>query len=197
MLNECYIAVDIGASNGNVYAGYLQEEKLLVKELHRFPNNLIEKNGSFIWDIDQLFKEIMKGIHKCTTHNLLPKSIGIDTWAVDFALLDENDQLLTDIYSYRDPRTDGMMEKVFQYISKEELYSLTGIQFQRFNTIYQLYSLKENQPDVLQNAKSLLMIPDYINFLLTGKKINEYTNATTTQLVHAQKKIGMKDLLRN
>lgn len=188
MLNECYIAVDIGASNGNVYAGYLQEEKLLVKELHRFPNNLIEKNGSFIWDIDQLFKEIMKGIHKCTTHNLLPKSIGIDTWAVDFALLDENDQLLTDIYSYRDPRTDGMMEKVFHYISKEELYSLTGIQFQKFNTIYQLYSLKENQPDVLQNAKSLLMIPDYINFLLTGKKINEYTNATTTQLVHAQKK---------
>ena len=188
MGNVCFIAIDIGASNGNVYAGYLQEENIVVKELHRFPNNSIEKNGSFIWNIDQLFKEIIKGIHKCNDFNLRPKSIGIDTWAVDFALLDENDQLLTDIFSYRDSRTDGMMERVFQYISKENLYSLTGIQFQKFNTIYQLYSLKENEPDILQKAKSLLMIPDYINFLLTGRKVNEYTNATTTQLVHAQNK---------
>lgn len=188
LLRECSIAVDIGASSGNVVAGYLEEGKLYLKELHRFPNNLIERNGDFLWDINKLFVEILVGIQKCEIYGLLPKSIGIDTWAVDFVLLDENDQLLTDVFSYRDPRTDGMMDKVFQIITKEELYDRTGIQFQKFNTIYQLYALKEKEPEVLNNAKTFLMLPDYINFLLTGTKANEYTNATTTQLVSAEQK---------
>lgn len=188
LLRECSIAVDIGASSGNVVAGYLEEGKLVLKEVHRFPNNFIEKNGDFLWDIDKLFVEIQVGIQKCEIYGFLPKSIGIDTWAVDFVLLDENDQLLTDVFSYRDPRTDGMMDKVFQIIAKEELYDRTGIQFQKFNTIYQLYALKENEPEVLNNAKTFLLLPDYINFLLTGTKVNEYTNATTTQLVSAEQK---------
>lgn len=194
-MNRCSLAVDIGASNGNVIAGYLEDGKLVLREIHRFPNNLIEKNGSFIWDIDALFSEIQKGVLKCKKYNFIPTSIGIDTWAVDFVLLDDNDQLLTEVFSYRDSRTDGMMEKVFQTISKEQLYSRTGIQFQKFNTIYQLYALKEQHPEILSKAKSFLMIPDYINFLLTGKKGNEYTNATSTQLVHAERKEWDYDLI--
>src|SRR5699024_8725852 len=115
--------------------------------------------------------------------------------AVDFGLLDENEQLLTDAVAYRDPRTDGIMEEVFKEISKERLYLETGIQFQRFNTIYQLYAMKKNNPKVLEKAKSFLMIPDYFNYLLSGKKANEYTNASTTQLVNAFTKKWDKELL--
>src|SRR5699024_1092431 len=107
----------------------------------------------------------------------------------------ENDELLTDAVSYRDPRTDGMMEEVFQQISKERLYLETGIQFQKFNTIYQLYYLKKYHPEILGKAKSFLMLPDYLHYLLTGKKANEYTNATSTQLVNAFTKKWDNELL--
>lgn len=182
------LAVDIGASSGRVILGSLENDQLLLQEIHRFDNHLIEKNGHFCWDIDHLFTEIKTGIQKCNKQNIKPVSIGIDTWAVDFVLLDENDQLLTDAIAYRDPRTDGMMEEVFQIIDKKELYSRTGIQFLPFNTIYQLYALKKESPDILEKAKTFLMIPDYLNFLLTGKKVNEYTNASSTQLLNATTK---------
>jgi len=121
----------------------------------------------------------------------------VDTWAVDFVLLDENDEPLTPTVSYRDPRTDGIMEEVLNIVGKERLYLETGIQFQKFNTIYQLYYLKKKYPEILAKAKSFLMIPDYINFLLTGVKANEYTNATTTQLVNAFSKDWDESLLRD
>src|SRR5699024_2445928 len=117
-----------------------------------------------------------------------PESIGIDTWAVDFVLLDENDELLTDAVAYRDPRTDGMMEEVFEKIPREKLYFETGIQFQKFNTIYQLHWMKKNQPEILEQAKTVLRLPDYLNDLLTGTKDNEDTNATSTQLITAYSK---------
>ncbi|WP_307728798.1 FGGY family carbohydrate kinase [Alkalicoccobacillus plakortidis] len=136
-------------------------------------------------DIDYLFDEIKKGIHTCRDRGIVPSTIGIDTWAVDFVLLDEQDQLLTPAVAYRDTRTDGVMDEVTQKIIKEKIYSYTGIQFQPFNTIYQLAALKKSQPDVLEKAQSFLMIPDYFHYLLTGKKVNEYTNATSTQLMNA------------
>ncbi|NPC91953.1 rhamnulokinase [Bacillus sp. WMMC1349] len=182
---NCSLAVDIGASSGRLMSGFILDNKLELVEVHRFTNDVMKKNGHFCWDIDRLFAEIKQGIHLSKKKGFNPTSIGIDTWAVDFVLLDENDQLLTDAVSYRDSRTDGMMEEVFNIISKERLYLETGIQFQKFNTIYQLYSLKKNHPELLEKAKSFLMIPDYLNFLLTGRKVNEYTNATSTQLVHA------------
>lgn len=184
-LQTCSLAVDIGASSGRVIAGFLQNGKMILNEVHRFENKLINRNNHFCWDIERLFSEIKKGIGKTKEQGYRPKSIGIDTWAVDFVLLDENDEPLTDAVAYRDARTDGMMDEVFSIISKERLYLETGIQFQKFNTIYQLYYLKKNHPEVLKKAKSFLMIPDYLNFLLTGKKVNEYTNATSTQLVNA------------
>ena len=189
------LAVDIGASSGRVMVGTLENGKLHLSELHRFENNLIEKNGHFCWDIDSLFSEIKAGIRKCNEQGITPESIGIDTWAVDFVLLDEDDQLLTDAVAYRDPRTDEMMEQVFEIISKEQLYSEAGIQFQPFNTIYQLFALKQTNPEILKQANSFLMVPDYLNFLLTGKKSNEYTNATSTQLVNGVTKNWDKDII--
>ncbi|RLQ90191.1 rhamnulokinase [Planomicrobium sp. Y74] len=179
------LSVDIGASSGRVIAGGLENGKLELVEVHRFGNQIIEKNNHFCWDIESLFKEIIKGIKKCSDFDKKPVSIGIDTWGVDFVLLDGNDQLLTDAIAYRDPRTDGIMEEVTEIFMKERLYLETGIQFQKFNSIYQLAALKKQNPEVLEKAKTFLMIPDYLNFLLTGVKTNEYTNATTTQLINA------------
>jgi len=192
---KCSLAVDIGASSGKMLAGYVENGKLNLKEIHRFENNMIKKDEHFCWDLQALYSGIVTGIHASRDRGFTPKSIGIDTWAVDFVLLDENDELLTDAVSYRDPRTDGMMEEVFQLISKERLYLETGIQFQKFNTIYQLYYLKKHHPEILNKAKSFLMIPDYLNYLLTGKKANEYTNATSTQLVNAFTKNWDRELL--
>ncbi|MFF2446419.1 rhamnulokinase [Neobacillus sp. NPDC058068] len=192
------IAVDIGASSGRLILGYLEKGLLKLEEIHRFENKMVKKGDSFCWEADKLFQEIKNGLKKCKELGIKPDSIGIDTWAVDFVLLDDEDQPLTEAVSYRDPRTDGMMEQVFEKIMKERLYLETGIQFQKFNTIYQLYSLKQNSPEILEKAKSFLMIPDYFNFLLTGKKANEYTNATSTQLVNAFTKKwdhGLLDLL--
>ncbi|MFP7296375.1 rhamnulokinase [Neobacillus niacini] len=179
------IAVDIGASSGRLILGYLEAGLLKLEEIHRFENKIVKKGDSYCWEIHKLFHEIKNGLKKCKELGIKPDSIGIDTWAVDFLLLDENDQPLTDAVSYRDPRTDGMMEEVFKIFTKERLYLETGIQFQKFNTIYQLFSIKKNNPEILEKAKSFLMIPDYFNYLLTGKKANEYTNATSTQLVNA------------
>jgi rhamnulokinase len=189
------IAVDIGASSGRLILGYLENGLLKLEEIHRFENKIVKKGDSYCWEADKLFQEIKNGLKKCTELGINPDSIGIDTWAVDFVLLDEKDQPLTEAVSYRDPRTDGMMEQVFEKIMKERLYLETGIQFQKFNTIYQLYSMKQNSPEILDQAKSFLMIPDYFNYLLTGKKANEYTNATSTQLVNAFTKKWDHDLL--
>ncbi|SDL99265.1 rhamnulokinase [Bacillus sp. OK048] len=189
------IAVDIGASSGRLILGYIEDSLLKLAEIHRFENKIVEKGDSFCWEVDKLFQEIKNGLKKCKEMDIKPDSIGIDTWAVDFLLLDENDQPLTEAVSYRDPRTDGLMEEVFKLFSKERLYLETGIQFQKFNTIYQLYSIKKNNPEILEKAKSFLMIPDYFNYLLTGKKANEYTNATSTQLVNAFTKKWDQQLL--
>lgn len=189
------IAVDIGASSGRLILGYLEQGLLKLKEIHRFENKIVKKDNLFCWEVEKLFQEIMNGLKKCGERGIYPDSIGIDTWAVDFVLLDEHDRPLTDAVSYRDPRTDGMMEEVFDLISKDRLYLETGIQFLKFNTIYQLYSIKKNHPEILEKAKTFLMIPDYFNYLLTGKKANEYTNATSTQLVNAFTKKWDNDIL--
>ena len=187
--------MDIGASSGRLILGYLENGFLKLEEIHRFENKIVKMGDSYCWEVDKLFLEIKNGLKKCKELGIKPDSIGIDTWAVDFVLLDEQDKLLTEAVSYRDPRTDGMMEQVFEKIMKERLYLETGIQFQKFNTIYQLYAIKLKTPEILDKAKSFLMIPDYFNYLLTGKKANEYTNATSTQLVNAFTKKWDHDLL--
>lgn len=180
-----YLAIDIGASSGRHILGSVENGKIKLEEIYRFDNGISKIGNEYCWNIEQLFKDIKAGIKKCKEIGKIPTSIGIDTWAVDFVLLDENDKILGNAVSYRDDRTEGMMEEVFKVIPKDMMYLYTGIQFQRFNTVYQLLSIKKNNPEILEKAKAFLMIPDYLNFLLTGKKANEYTNASSTQLVNS------------
>lgn len=180
-----YLAIDIGASSGRHILSHMEDGKMVLEEIHRFPNGMTEKQGQKVWDIDALFREIKAGMRKCKELGKIPVSVGIDTWAVDFVLLDSKDRRIGDAVAYRDDRTKNMDEKVYAIIDEKELYGRTGIQKQLFNTIYQLMALKETNPDGLQSAARLLMIPDYFHFLLTGNAAAEYTNATTTQLVNA------------
>ena len=183
-MGKYYLAVDIGASSGRHMLSHLENGKIVLEEIYRFPNGMIEKNGHKVWDVDQLFQEILTGMKKCAMVGKIPYSMGIDTWAVDFVLLDENDERIGDAVAYRDRRTEDMDRKVYEFIPEDDLYGRTGIQKADYNTIYQLMAVKEQQPGQLEWAKSMLMIPDYFHFLLTGKKVQEYTNATTTQLVN-------------
>ena len=182
---QYYLAIDIGASSGRHILGWVEDGKIKLEEIYRFENGISKVGDEYCWNIRQLLKEIKIGIKKCKAIGKIPQSIGIDTWAVDFVLLDEKDNILGNCVSYRDDRTEGIMESVFKIIPKDMMYLYTGIAFQRFNTVYQLLSIKEKHPEILDKAKTFLMIPDYLNFLLTGKKVNEYTNATTTQLVNS------------
>ena len=190
-----YLAVDIGASSGRLILSSLENGKMTMEEIHRFANGNEKKNGHLTWDVEHLFEEIINGMKKCSDLGKIPVSIGIDTWAVDFVLLDENDEMIGDAVAYRDSRTQGMDEVVYSKIPLDKLYEKTGIQKQIFNSIYQLTAIKEAEPENLEKARSLLMIPDYLNFLLTGVKAQEYTNATTTQLVNTKTRNWDKDLM--
>ncbi|MBQ9765324.1 MAG: rhamnulokinase [Lachnospiraceae bacterium] len=184
-MSNYYLAVDIGASSGRHILGHLENGKIVLEEVYRFENKLVQKNGHLCWELDRLFDEIVNGIAECKKIGKIPVSMGIDTWGVDFVLLDENDKVLGDTVAYRDSRTEGVDAEVYKVISEDDLYARTGIQKQLFNTIYQLYAIKLSNPEYIKNAKSFLMVPEYFNFLLTGVKKNEYTNATTGQLVNA------------
>lgn len=155
-----YLAVDIGASSGRHMLSHLKDGKMVLEEIYRFPNGMTEKDGHKVWDVEQLFCEILTGMKKCASIGKIPASMGIDTWAVDYVLLDKNDNRIGDAFAYRDGRTSGMDEKVYETIPEETLYAKTGIQKQIFNTIYQLMAGKEQTPEVLRKAESMLMIPD-------------------------------------
>lgn len=184
-VEKYYLAIDIGASSGRHILSHMEDGKMVLEEIHRFPNGMAEKQGRKVWDIDALFREIKTGMKKCKELGKIPVSVGIDTWAVDFVLLDREDRRIGEAVAYRDERTKDMDQKVYEMIDEKELYGRTGIQKQLFNTVYQLMALKEMNPDQLQSADKLLMIPDYFHFLLTGNAVAEYTNATTTQMVNA------------
>ena len=183
-----YLAIDIGASSGRHILSKVENNKIEIEEVYRFKNNVVEKNGHYYWDTNYLFNEIKEGIKEAVRKGKKPKTIGIDTWAVDYVLLDQNNQKLSEAFAYRDLRVD----QVIRLFNQIDLYNKTGIQFQKFNTFYQLKSEKE---ETLKKVKSFLMIPDYFHYLLTGKKVNEYTNMTTTQLVDYKTKELRDDLL--
>ena len=182
-----YLAIDIGASSGRHILAHLENEKLVLEEIYRFDNNLTQSKDGLVWDIENLFSNVLNGIKKCKEIGKIPKSIAIDTWGVDYVLLDENQEEIKPCYCYRDNRTSNVIDEVESLVSSAELYAKTGIQKQNFNTIYQLYADKKNGR--LQNAKYFLMMPEYLSFKLTGVCKNEYTNATTTGLVNANEKI--------
>ena len=185
-MSKYYLAIDIGASSGRHMLASMVNGKIQLEEVYRFPNGMDNKNGTLCWDVERLFAEIKNGLKKCKEIGKIPSYMGIDTWGVDYVLLDKDDKILGETVGYRDNRTNGMDAKVYETISLSALYERTGIQKQIFNTIYQLMAVKESYPEYLEQAKSILMIPDYFHFLLTGEKKNEYTNATTGQLVNAK-----------
>lgn len=185
---QYYLAVDIGASSGRHILSHLENGKIILEEIYRFSNGMEEVDGEKVWDSQKLFEDILIGMKKCYELGKIPVSMGIDTWAVDFALLDKEDHLIGRTVGYRDGRTKGMDQEVYKVISQDELYERTGIQKQIFNTIYQLMAVKMKKPQELADAKTMLLIPDYFNFLLTGRKVTEYTNASTTQLLHPETK---------
>ena len=195
-MEKYYLAIDIGASSGRHILSHMENGKIVLEEVYRFPNGMAECQGQKVWDVDGLFAEIKTGMRKCGELGKIPVSVGIDTWAVDFVLLDQDDKRIGNVAAYRDERTKSMDEKVYELIPERELYGRTGIQKQVFNTIYQLMALKTKEPEALRTASKLLMIPDYFHFLLTGRAVTEYTNATTTQLVNAQSKEWDEELIR-
>lgn len=188
-----YLAIDIGASSGRHILGYIDNGRLKLEEIHRFENYITNQNSTLVWDIEHLVNEVKKGIAKCKEIAKIPCTVAIDTWGVDYVLLDENKKEIKPCYCYRDSRTNAVVDEVESLVSPAQLYAKTGIQKQNFNTIYQLYADKKNGK--LLNAKYFLMMPEYLSFKLTGVCKNEYTNATTTGLVNAKTKTWDNDIL--
>ena len=183
-----YLAIDIGASSGRHIVAYLQDGKMITEEIYRFQNGPKDAEGydgktHLMWEPERLYQEILNGLKKANEIGKVPYSVGIDTWGVDYALLDENDKAIGGVYCYRDERTQATIGKVHEIIPYDGLFAKTGIQFASFNTVYQL--MHDKMTGRMDKAKSMLMLPDYFHFRLTGVKKQEYTNATTTGMVNA------------
>lgn len=188
------LAVDLGASGGRVILGRFDGEKIEQKELHRFDNDPVFLNGTMYWDFLRLIHEIKQGLIKAKPYGKID-SIGVDTWGVDFGLIDRQGNLLENPVHYRDKRTEGMMERAENLIPEEEFYGLAGTQMMEINTVYQLMALGENRPGLLERADRLLMMPDLINFYLCGKACTEYSMATTTQLLDVKSRCWSKTIM--
>lgn len=189
---KTYLAVDIGASSGRHILGWLEDGKLKLKEIYRFKNGAEDKNGHLCWDIDRLESEVMNGIAAC---DAAPESVAVDTWAVDYVLLDENGERICPAVAYRDGRTETVPDELEKTIPFAWLYGRTGIQMQKFNTVYQLAAQKKETPEVFEKTEKFLMIPEYLSYKLSGVAVNEYTNASTTAMVSAENKTWDKEIL--
>lgn len=192
-----YLAIDFGASSGRHILCHVENGKLVTEEIHRFENGAVPNaDGTLCWEIDRLFGEIKAGMKKCADLGKIPVSMGIDTWGVDYVLLGADGKRLGDAVSYRDGRTQKAADFVNRAVSSDERYAKTGIQSHSFNTIYQLASCVMDNADYFADTKHLLMLPDYFNYLLTGKIMQEYTNATTTELVNAHTQDWDDDIIK-
>lgn len=178
------LAFDFGASSGRAVIGCLKDGRLITEEIHRFSNDPVKIGGNFHWDVLRLFHEIKQSIIKCSNsgHRDIA-SMAVDTWGVDFGLLDGRGKLIGNPYHYRDSLTDGMMEEAFKLIPKGEFYEKTGVQFMKFNTVFQLFALKLRQFPELERARTMLLMPDLFNYFLTGVKASELSIASTTQIL--------------
>ena len=188
MTQPKFIAQDYGAGSGRTILGTL-DDTLKLKEIRRFSNHQIHVHGHIYWNILSMFLEFKEGLSKAAQmgHRVL-KGIGVDTWGVDFGLLAKNGSLLGNPFAYRDPRTNNMMEKVFSIIPRDQIYLLSGLQLMQLNTLFQLYSMVETRNPLLSISDTLLFMPDIFNYFLTGKKISEYTIASTSQLMNVRTK---------
>lgn len=184
MQKHYFLAIDLGASSGRIILGTLANDKIDLLEIHRFANQMIQVEGHFKWDLNSLYREILAGLRKCVdTYQITPHCIGIDTWGVDFGLLDYTGTPAGEPFAYRDSLTDQAIEQVTSKIKPRELYTNTGIQFMQFNTLFQLWGLKKKYPSKLLSADKLMFMPDLLTYFLTGAIYSEYTIASTSQMM--------------
>ncbi len=195
MEQTCFFAVDLGATSGRTIIGRLDGNKLELEELTRFANPIIETSGHFYWDIYALYHEIIKGLCLVAKNNIPIRSIGIDTWGVDFVFVGKDGELLRNPYSYRDPHTTGAPEDYFTHIPRQHVYDITGIQIMNFNSLFQLYTLHTHHCSALEAADKILFVPDCLSYMLTGRMITEYTIASTSQMLNPRTKRFEKELL--
>ncbi len=183
-----FFAVDLGATSGRTLLGSIKEGKLVQRELTRFPNNIIRTGGHYYWDIFALYNEIIKGLKLVADEGIEITSIGIDTWGCDFVFIGEDGGVLRNPYCYRDPHTEGAIEKYSELIPREKIYDKTGIQFMNFNSLFQLATLRRNNDSALANAAKILFIPDALSYMLTGEAVCEYTVLSTSQMLDPRTK---------
>lgn len=187
--NKYFFAVDLGATSGRTIIGSLKNDKILLEEVTRFPNNLIEQGGHFYWDIFALYFEIIKGLKEVARRGLEITSIGIDTWGVDFVFIGDDGAILRNPRAYRDPITfDAMDDYLKNVIGRKEVYDVTGIQLMNFNSIFQLYAMRRERNSALEHARKILFMPDALSWMLTGNEICEYTIASTSELLDPRTK---------
>ncbi len=177
-----FLAFDLGASNGRAMAGSLENDLLTLKEIYRFPNRMLNIHGSLYWNVYRIYEHLINALNLAGEQGRQPESLGVDSWGVDFGLVDRKGKLLGPPYAYRDHRTDNILDEVFRIVPRTRIYELTGIALWQFNSLYQLFAWKRDQPDVLEIAGKILFIPDIFNYLLTGQMKSEFTFATTSQL---------------
>jgi rhamnulokinase len=196
MAKTIFVALDLGASSGRHLAGAFDGQRLSIEELYRFENGPVAVGGRLYWDLLNQWTHVQNGLRAAATaHGERIRSIGVDTWGVDFGLLGRGDELLGNPYNYRDARTDGMFERAFSVVPREEVFAATGVQFMQINTLYQLLAMRLADSPLLAEAADFLMIPDLFHWLLTGVKANEYTMATTTQFFDPRAQMWAQGLL--
>ncbi len=191
-----FLAFDIGAESGRAVYGFLDDGSLNLKEIHRFANGPVRIFDSLYWDVLSMFSELKRGL-EIYSENFGPDldGMGFDTWGVDYALIGSDNSILGFPYHYRDKRTDGMMEEAFRILPKEEIFRITGIQFMKLNTVFQLLSMVLSKSPILDIADKMLMMPDLFNFMFTGRKVSEFTIATTSQMYDPCKMEWSKELV--
>ena len=197
MSRKTYLAIDLGAESGRVIAGHFDGQRIELEELHRFNNGPVKVAGSLRWNLIGLWSEIQQGLGIAQSRfGDAVVSIGVDTWGVDYCLLDEQGELLGLPFNYRDPRTQGVLEQTLARVPRSEIFSETGLQFMEINTLYQLVAARQQNPRLLDLAARVLLIPDYFHWLLSGSQVVEFTNATTTQCLHPTRRDWAVDLLQ-
>jgi rhamnulokinase len=200
MAGTNFVAFDLGAESGRAILATLHKGKLTLAEKHRFPNPTGRMNGHLHWNLLQQWEELKKGLKASAASNggktVTISGIGVDTWGVDFGLLDKKGEILGYPYMYRDSRTDGMMERAFKKVSREKIFNATGIQFMQFNSLFQLLAMQRDNPGLLESADKLLFMPDLFNYLFTGVKKSEFSIATTSQMYDPRKKTWATGMLK-
>src|SRR5690606_35346833 len=197
MAQRRFVAFDLGAESGRALVGRLADGKLELSEKHRFTNPMGRMNGHLHWDLLAQWEHLKAGLKAVMAEGGTIDGLGVDTWGVDYGLLDEKGELLGLPYNYRDSRTDGVMDKAFARVSRDEIFRVTGILFMQLNTLFQLIAHHQHQPRLLEQAATLLFMPDLFNYLFTGVKESEYSIATTSQMYDPRRRAWATDMLKS